>query len=246
MPVYRRRKYARKSKPRLAYKKMQRRRAAARGGHGKAYVVRKCPMISLSNIAGTAGGMQVTDPTGTMLSIATPVAKSGFTQVYDVPFSLSFRLSQMTNVVDLTAISDRYKINSVKVEVESPYTTAQAPGGAATPVPYIEYDIDFDDDTVPNVSTFRERMGIKTKYFSSSRPKVAMVCRPRPRNTIAGAVAAVAYSVPARAPFINSAYDQVPHFGIKGVLRNVWIPAVVNGSPFTFDATIAATIADFQ
>lgn len=223
------------------YRKINRK---ARTGFLK--VVRKLPLISMSNIAGTTGGMQTTDPTGTCLLIGTPVAKTGFTSVYDIPFSLKFELNQIVNHGEFVTIADQYKIVSALIKLQSPYNTAQAPGGTATPLPYLEYIQDYDDAGVPNVATFREKMGVKTKYISSSRPMFKMGVRPKVAMLAYQTGVSNGYTVPNRNPWINCTDDDVPHYGIKGVLRNVWLPAVVNGSPFTFDISTKVLFKDIQ
>lgn len=209
-------------------------------------VVRKLPVITMSNITGVAGAMQTTDPTGTCLLIGTPVAKTGYTGVYDIPFSLKFELNQLVNYGEFTTIADQYKIQSALIKLESPYNVAQAPGGSATPLPYLEYIQDYDDNGVPNTLTFREKMGIKTKFINASKPMFKLGVRPKLSMLAYQTGVSNGYTVPNRNPWINCSDDDVPHYGIKGVLRNVWIPAVVNGSPFTFDISTKVLFKDIQ
>lgn len=214
-------------------------------GNGYLKMIRKLPIITASNLLGIAGNLQATDPTGTCLALGTPVAKTGYTQIYDVPFSMKFSLDQVVNYVELTAIADMYKLKNVMVRLECPFNVAQAPGGTATPLPYIEYIQDHDDDGVPNVASFRERMGLTTKYFSSSKPKITMGVNPKTTTLLYQSGIANGYSV-SKQVFINATSPAVPHYGIKGVLRNVWIPAVANGSPFTFDISTKFVLKDIQ
>lgn len=222
------------------------RKIARRSRTGFLKVVRKLPIITMSNTAGTTGSMTVTDPTGTCLLIGTPVAKTGYASVYDVPFSLKFDLSQMVNSAEFVAIADQYKIVSSLIKLQSPYNVAQAPGGSATPLPYLEYIQDYDDNGVPNTLTFREKMGVKTKYITSSNPMFKMGVRPKVNMLAYQSGISNGYTTPNRNPWINAVDNTVPHYGIKGVLRNVWIPAVVNGSPFTFDISTKVLFKDIQ
>jgi len=239
---YRRHRLAmiRKMRRRNLYKK----RGAMRG-NGFLKIIRKLPIITASNLLGTAGSLAATDPTGSCLTLGTPVAKTGYTQVYDVPFSLQFQMDQLVNYVELTAISDQYKLKNVMVRLECPFTVAQAPGGTATPLPYIEYIQDSDDSGVPNVASFRERMGLTTKYFSSNKPKITMGVNPKTTTLLYQSGLVNGYAV-SRQAWINCSSPAIPHYGIKGVLRNVWIPAVSNGSPFTFDISTKLYLKDIQ
>lgn len=209
-------------------------------------VVRKLPVITASNIAGTAGNMQTTDPTGSCLLIGTPVAKTGYTNIYDVPFSLKFQLDQPVNSGEFVAIADSYKIVSALVKLQAPINVAQAPGGVATPLPYLEYIQDYDDNGVPNTLTFREKMGIKTKYITASRPMFKLGVRPKVNGLVYQSGISNGYAIPNRNPWLNCTDNTIPHYGIKGVLRNVWIPSVVNSSPFTFDISMKMLFKDIQ
>lgn len=229
---------------RFAKKRFGLRGRAARMGFLK--VVRKLPIMTISNTAGTAGAIDKVDPTGTCLLVGTPVSKAGYNQIYDVPFSMKFELNQPVNAAEFIAIADQYKILNTFIKIQSPYNVAQAPGGTATPLPYLEYIVDNDDNAVPNALSFREKMGVKTKYFTSSRPSVWLGVRPKVQMLAYQTGTSNGYTTPKANPWIDCADLNVPHYGIKGVLRNVWIPAVTNGSPFTFDVSTKVIFKDIQ
>lgn len=223
------------------YRKMTKRPA-----HGFLKLVRKLPIITSSNTLGVVGGITTNDPTSSCLTTGTPVAKVGYNQIYDIPFVMSFQFDQMVNSGELIAIGDQYKIVSNLIKLECPATTSQMPGGNATPTPYLEYIQDYDDNVLPNVYTFREKMGIKTKFFSSTRPMIRFGVRPRAAQSFYRTAVSTGYAVPGKPQYFNMSYADIPHYGIKGILRNVWLPAVANSSPFTFDISTKVYIKDIQ
>lgn len=222
------------------------RKIARKPSQGFLKITRKLPLIVASNNTGVVGTLNATDPTGSCLFMGTPVPKTGYNQVYDVPFSLAFNFNQMVNAAELIPIADQYKMVSNLIRIECPATTSQMPGGNSTPTPYVEYIQDYDENAVPNVNTFREKMGIKTKYFSSTKPVIKMGVRPKPTSLFYDTGLANGYGRPRSAPWLDTTSTTVPHYGIKGVLRNVWLPAVVNSSPFTFDISAKVLLKDIQ
>lgn len=207
---------------------------------GGLYVVRKLPQIQ-SYGSGVAGVLTTYDPTGSCLTLGAGVPRAGSLVMYDVPFSLKFRLNQLTNYSELTAISDKYKIKSVLVRLTFNHFTVTSPIGAG--MPWVEYEPDYDDSALPTVTNFREKMGTKTKHISTTKNYIKMGVRPRfTMNTpaISGAVIAN------KKDYLNCANPDVDHFAIKGIIRNVYISGSAGESPFDWDISTSVVLRDIQ
>jgi len=204
-------------------RKLRKYRRKAGFGKGILYIRRKTPNIQVFSTA-VAGVPTVVDPKGIILTLGIPTSVPGATQCYDVPFSLKFRLDQITNNNELEVLFDRYKIKGAWIKAH--LNTTNTSGGF--PMPYIQYVTDNDDAAVPSTISMAQRMGTKTKYFSSSRNFIKLGCRPVPASEIFASGVATAYGVPRRAPFINMSNTSVEHYGIKGIIHNMYLPATAN------------------
>jgi len=238
MAFRRRRPQARK--PARKYKKVARRgyRPATKG---MIRLVRKLPEIFIRN-SGSLGIPQNNDPTATCIILGTPVADAvGGT--YSVPFSMTFRMDQIINHTDMTALCDSYKLSRVNVKL----TYQQSVASVNTPsiMPNFSYITDHDDNTPPTINSLREKMGCKTKTFGLNS-YVSFGVSPRVSDTIYNNGITSAYSV-ARPLWINSTYPGAEHYGIKGVLHQVNLAstATVN-TAFKFDVTATIYGKDFQ
>lgn len=191
--------------------------------------------------------MTLNDPTGTCLSLGTPVLITGTANCYDIPFAMKFRLDQLMNSNDITNISDQYKINSVKVKVHVNGQSTYYLGNAGSVQPWIEYIQDYDDATVPTLAQIREKMGVRTKYFSGVSQAVTMGVRPRIADVVFGSGVSNAYAINKRAQFLDCNYPNVEHYGLKGVLHNVQLPGTSNvSSLFDWDVTQYVTASRLQ
>jgi len=188
-------------------------------GRGAVTIVRKA--LSQNVTCSSAGALTIKDPTGATgasLFMGTPVISfnTSFANVYDVPFVMTFQLSDVLSYGDLTNLCDRYKILGVKVIIHG-YNVAQVNGGLAyAPNPYIEFTTDYDDASIPTITQFDERMGTRTKGFSQQG---MLQFKLKPRPTLYGTSADTV--VVDRAMWIDCNDPTVPHYGIKGVFRNM-------------------------
>lgn len=221
---------------------------ARRNARGFLSIVRKAPVITMSN-SSTAGLATISDPTSTCLSVGTPVASAGLTGLYDIPFSMTFRLDQVTQSGDITALADSYKIQGAYVRLF--YNSNQSTSNTASAVqgrPYLQWIADHDDAGVPNLNNFRARMGLKFRTFKDSG-YIGMSVRPKPTMEVFGPVG-TSYSLPNRSPWITTADADVPHYSIKGALMNVPLPGgaltTQGQSVFTFDVALKVLAKDFQ
>jgi len=231
-PLWKKRRPARKG--RRAYKKSP--------AQGRLFVVRKVQELHTAYDS-TFNTYVVKESGQNSITLGTPVAVTGVNSCYDVPFSIQFRLDELTNVADFSNLFDRYRITSAKVKVQSTLTAGTQ---TATPVPFIDYVTDHDDSTVPSISLMREKMGVKTKYFTASKPAIAMGCKPVPASLIYNSGAFNAYGVPKKSPFINMTNTGVPHYSIKGIIRNVFWTTTNNASPLSWDISYGVVCKDIQ
>lgn len=251
MPI--RRRYGLKRKaPKVRRARYYKRRAYGRGRMARAggrtggmFVVRKLPQFVTQNLLGAPGSYGV--PAGqlsTCLTVGTVTASPAGGNIYDIPIALQFRMGDLVGSTEFQNVFDKYKITSAKIKVQTTLNTAQQ---NTVPIPFIDYVADKDDWTPTSVSDFREKMGVKSKYFSGSRPSITMGVKPVPAAEIYNSLTFTGYAVPGRAPFINMAYPDVPHYGIKAVLRNVYLPGLsTTEASLTWDVSLGLALKDVQ
>lgn len=208
---------------------------------------RKLPLISMYGSTAVPGGLTLNDPTGTCMTLGTPAIITGTTNCYDIPFSLKFRLDQVAGSTDLTNIADKYKINSVKVQIHANNANMSFAGNVGAAQTWVEYIQDHDDAGVPTANAMREKMGVRTKYFSAAKYIVAMGVKPRVADVVFQNGITNAYAVNRSSQWLNMSYPGVEHYAIKGILRNVPLIGTANGNVlFDVDVTQYLTIADIQ
>lgn len=197
----------------------KRKSTSRRGGYLK--IIRACPPIAFTN-NGSAGGVQLVDSgTGTMVQFTTPTLSVGSAANYDIPFSMRFRLDQLASYGDLTTLADSYKI--AKVLVRFFYTKNESSPAFQGGMPYLEYYQDNDDAVPPTIVSMPQIMGSKIKAFNGQFINMSLV--PKVRNTVQATVGATAYAVQSsKSQFINSAYSDVEHYAVKGIIRNFYLP----------------------
>lgn len=193
---------------------------------------------------GPAGQMSAFDTTpGTScLQIGTPVLSNGAstTPNYDVPFSLKFRLSQIINHGDVTTLCDQYKIAATYIRVI--YNKSESSPAFSGYMPYIEYITDFDDAVPPTVNQMREKMGVKTKTLGSNK-MVKIFLTPKIKMPADGAIAVQ----PVYSKWLNTAFDDVDHYAVKGVIKGVYLPGTNPGQErITFDIVHKVLCKDIQ
>lgn len=228
----------------------KRRRRKIFGPRGGMVVTRKFPLYYACS-SGVLGQFKYSPPSASNVLIeygamvVNPLLGPG---IYDLPFVVHAQLDQVAQPADFTALFDQYKINWVKLRIQlgqNVYNTAPATG-STIPMPYIEYETDYDSAGPPDVTTFRQNMGIKTKYFNSVSNRLYLtVMSPKPQigtdTTGSGPVLGI---VPTKRSWVNCVYDDVPHYGIRGVIRNLYAPNVAGLSPLTIDATMGISLKD--
>lgn len=220
----------------------------ARTNTGLIYLKRKMPDMAISN-SGTQGGITLVDniysPVGQpCITVGTITQSIGSSTGYDVPFAIRFSLKQIISSGDITQLCDKYKIVGAHVRIY--YNKSGSAAGATAGYPYIQYITDHDDATAPSLLTLKEKMGVKLKTFQSGSSYIGLKCIPKPSREIYGP-STTAYEIPAQSVWLNSSSPEVEHFGIKGVLQNVFLPNGNAGTEvFKFDVTLRVLGKDFQ
>lgn len=190
----------------------------------------------------TAGLPALIDPTGTCMLMGAPVATLAGT--YDIPFSLTFALRQILNSSDIANICDKYKI--LKAQVNIIWNNNVATGGSAYSLPQVQYITDHDDDVPPTPNSLREKMGVKIKAFGM-RNMVSISLRPTPVTPVYLSSVSTGYSVPSKPMFLDTNYNTIPHYALKGVLSNVnLLSSTVPFTFFKFDVALTVVAKDLQ
>lgn len=233
----RRRRNARTSRPRRRYG----RRNPMRSRTGLLRVVRKTPEVLITN-SGVLGGYNITDPTGSMMASTGVGVATGFLGTYDIPFSMKFSLNQIINSTEITAIADKYKL--VKTTIRIYFNSNQVSVASPTTLPQFSYNIDTDDAAIPTTASVREKMGTKIRYFNNKN-FIQITMYPKPTSEVFGSGVFTAYS-PGFKGWLDCNSPQVEHYGLKGVLQNVILPASSNATGFKFDVEHTIVAKDIQ
>jgi len=213
---------------------------------GHLILKRKLPEINMYN---TISQGELTLTTNSCVTMGTPILN--FASLYDIPFSMKFRLDQIINSSDITQFADQYKIKYVTVKLYYSSNTASVNGSAHLPV--VQYIVDHDDASIAGatVNALREKMGVKFKNFTANKNVIKFGLQPRLSQAVFnnGVIQPIVYGVPTKPVWVNSAYPGVEHYGVKGILTNVNLPA---GAPnvistyFKWDVEITLEAKDFQ
>lgn len=226
------------------YRKRPRRLALARpirSSQGFMAIWRKHAIIAVHSTA-AAGVANVSDPGGgtTCVVLGTPTTSVGTVgNYYDVPFSMAFTFNQLVNSAEFATLFDQYKFKKVRVQIQcnnNVAAVASTVGGQLGYMPYLEYITDHDDGAAPVTTTFRERMGIKTRYFNASTGAITLTCYPKASIQI-DSTAGTAQAVPQgkNGLWINMTDRAVLHYAIKGVFRRMYLPAGAFTQSFNVD-----------
>lgn len=226
MPFYRRRRVAGRKYPKRRYA----RKRLPMLGAGVARVRRMIPTNTIkivrkgitasvyNNAAGTAF-----ETNSNWLTIGTGVAvPGGLANYFNLPFSATFRISDLYNWAELQPIAEKVKLNFVKIYAYATSTTAAVNGLGQSPT-ILWDDKSVDDDVVPTYAAFKEQMGIKRVFLAQG--KVA-VMRPK--------LCCLSTAINGTTPGVNSTRVMKPiwlntdstssateHYGLNGVIEDL-------------------------
>jgi len=166
--------------------------------------------------------------------------------VYNLPFSMTFRLSDLVASSDITNIADQFRINWVKVNMI--FNSNVSDTNQAGAIPGVFYIVDNDDAAVQNVAGLRQKMGLRYKSWSSSKMSVSCKLQPKPAAILYKDVG-TGYQIPMKRTWINSGSADTPHYCLKGYFTNLYLPSNTDKLNFTsmvFDITYGVSAKDFQ
>lgn len=235
----------------LRRKYMKRKVNYRRNPRGYLKIVRKLPEMAIVNSG--LGTVNLVDPTTSCLQTNVLGLTTGATNtLYDVAFSMRFRLDQLLQSSDITNLADKYKIKSAYVRIfynnsqaTSTYSPALAQVGGMLVIQFIT---DHDDAILPGtLDRLRERMGVKYKIFKNGSSYVAIKCNPRCTREVFATGTVSGYEQVSRPIWLDAASDDVEHYGIKGVITGVSLqdPNELLAL-FKFDVAVTVEAADFQ
>jgi len=214
---------------------------------GHLRIERRLPEIAYSNGL-LPGSASITDPTGTCLNatiLGATVGSVAASNLYDIGWSLNFRLDQLINSTDITTIADKYKIKYAKVKIY--YNNTDAGVNGLGGMPTVQYVIDNDDKAVLSIGALREKMGMKYRTFKNASSAVSMSLVPKPTRLVYATGVSNAYEIPNKSLWLDCAYPNVEHYGVKGVLSGVYLPANTSATNlFKFDISLVVEAKDFQ
>lgn len=207
-------------------------------------LVRKLPEMAVVNNG--VGVVATSDPTASCLTVGVPQLSLGASAyLYDVPFSIKFNLAQIINSGDIIGLADKYRIKGAYIRLY--YNNSNSSTGTVGGMPFIQYITDHDDAIVPaNANVLREKMGVKFHTFKNGSSYIGMYCRPVPNRQLYNGVG-VGFEIPNKAPWIDCTNNTVDHFGIKGTISQLYLPAPATAQcMMKFDVALVIEAKDFQ
>jgi len=185
-----------------------------------------------AGVPGIQGG-----PTLPCIVLGTTAASTG--PGFNIPFAMQFAASQVQNFTELNAIFDHYKINWAKVHITYQHNVSTASGTSTMPT--LLWVPDYDDGIPVGPGSLRERAGLEVCEFTSDKRTQVMFLRPRCLGYVFNSATATSVAGDSMTGWIDVAADNTGHFGIKGYLANVELPATGVGpftSSFRFDVEL--------
>lgn len=246
--VYRKRPVVRKRK--VMKKKSVPRGPRLQGPTGGCVLTRRVPSLYIAN-SSTFGAPAITNTSPTAcIAVGTATAHPYFGNNFTVPFSMQFSLDQLAQYTDITGFCDRYKILdvSVKFQYNSDSITGVSTTGQAQPnmVPSVVWIQDYDDAAILSIGDINAKTGVKRKALNNGSFHAIRV-KPRLAQAAYQAGVTTAYTVPGKATWVNTAYQAVPHYGIKGYIENMYLGGLTSAaSCITIDVTMKVALKDFQ
>lgn len=144
--------------------------------------------------------------------------------IYDVPFTAFVQLNQVINYGDFTALFDQYQIKSVTYYITLSQAAVSTLGTAQDTMltqPSIMYFPDYDDGNLPSIDVVRERMGVRQKNLIPGKTAKITVKGPKPDSLVWSGGGVAVSAVPKGSTWLDTANQQVPHFGLKGILKGL-------------------------
>lgn len=144
----------------------------------------------------------------------------------DIPFSMGFRFADITDAGDFTALFDQYRLEKIKITVR-PQWNANDGSFFAALVPAIEWAYDRDDLSLPTPSTWLVRSGIRRAQLD--KPVTFWVTPNMLTPVLTTQALGNYYPVVTGPKWVDCQVSDALHYGIKGFLRNVYLPPFTAG-----------------
>jgi len=125
--------------------------------------------------------------------------------------SLAFNLSDIPAYSNWTALFDQYRIEEVEA-IFRPFNSTVANGRIITAIDY---------DNQPTVTSFNQVEKYQTAVTADSTQTIRRRFKPRTAVPIYNSLSTVGYQMGPINNWIDSAYPDVPHFGLVYALENV-------------------------
>lgn len=176
------------------------------------------------------------------ITFGTPAAETG-TATYAVPFACQFKLNHILGVSEFTSLYDQYKIMGCRVKMIPLSNVAQVQNTASLPT--LVTVRDYDDAVVPSSTTagvneIYQRQDCRERRFGST---VQLGIRPRVAAQVYNSVTTSGYSN-VKAPWLDINSPAVPHYGIKGFIRNLNLSATSATTAIRIDCSFVVGFKD--
>lgn len=192
----------------------------------------------------TVSGLPVATLNGnTSLIVGTPSADSGATQ--QVGSSIRFKLNSTIDHAEFTNLFDRYKITGVKLKFMYQHNIASNNTTANDVIlPVLSYSFDGDDASVPaSYNDIASKQYVRQKILNGNT-MFSVYYKPRISKEIYRSTTTTGYSSE-KACWLNSATDDIHHFGVKMWLNN-WTDGVNVLNQLTITPTYYLALRDTQ
>lgn len=157
-------------------------------------------------------------------SISLPVpAQSGFNFYYDFGLAMTFKLQDLSNIVNFARIYDEYKINSIQVKMT--YLSTEANIGGTNLLPTMNYVMDTSNPQGPvQLSDVQGKLGSRTLRVKSDRNTLTLNIKPHTRTAVATAPNGNVPAKVERAGWNSLLQQDVVHYAGKFWFQNVYLP----------------------
>lgn len=156
--------------------------------------------------------------------ITSPVpSQSGFQFYYDFGLAMTFKISDVANLVNFARIYNEYKINSIQVKVT--YLTTEANIQGLGLLPTMNYVMDTSNPVALTLlQDVQGKAGSRTVHVTSSRNTLTLNIKPFTRTVVATAPNNTAAAKVERAGWISCLNQDVVHYAGKFWFQNVYLP----------------------
>lgn len=177
----------------------------------------------------TPAGIAKDNANDTGLTLTSP-SSDNLTGCIQFGWSHTFRLKNVVSSTDLQNLFDRYKIIGIKYKIMFQNNSSSTTGSSVLPV--IHYATDYDDsNNGSSVESVSVKSNCKMRVLGNTQ-MISYYFKPKVQAQIFQGVTS-AYA-PREVEWINTDYDDVPHYGLKVWMNGVYATAI-NACVFTVE-----------